>query len=157
MKSSRKRLIVGVSILAVAVLATTTAFAIRGMHGPRFLQRIYERVKEKLKLTPAQAQRVDALKDRVLARLKQSHGTRHQWFAQAKKLWLADRIDETQLQELVKRIEQRHLAHRQLAIGAIKELHGILDPAQRRKLVNLIEKFRGRMKKRFGRRLHRAP
>lgn len=151
--TKRKWIIVGVSVAAVGALATGAAFAVRGWFAPG---KIFEKMKAELNLNPEQTRQADALRDRVMAHFKAKKGDRKALMAEGKALWLADQIDDTKLNALAARVAERQAAARTFYLGAIKELHGILTKEQRQKLVDLIEKFRSKMKGHWGKH-HPAP
>jgi Spy/CpxP family protein refolding chaperone len=151
----RKRyVLIGLGVLAVGGAAAGAAMAFRGWHGAGFAKRIYEKVKSELALSADQAKKVDALRDRIVAHFRAQRGHRKALFQEAKAVLLSDSLDDAKLGALEAKIRERRNAAHGVIRGAIKELHGILTPAQRQKLVAMIEKFHGKLKKRWG---HKHP
>jgi Spy/CpxP family protein refolding chaperone len=143
----RKWIFVGLlSVAVIAALATGAAYAVRGWFAPG---RLFERMRAELKLTPEQARKADALRDRVMAHFRANKGDREALFAEGRALWLADQIDEAKLGALAAKVAERRAQAQKFILGVIREAHGILTREQRQKLVDLIESFRSRMKGHF--------
>jgi Spy/CpxP family protein refolding chaperone len=150
MKSKRKILIATAVVVALGALGAGVAIAARGAHFGRFAERIYNKVKADLALSAEQGKKVDGLKDRIFAQFRARKGDRKALVAEAKSIWLADRIDDARVDGLVKKIDELRVRRQQVVRDAVKELHGILTPQQRQKLVDVIEKFRAKMRAKWG-------
>jgi Spy/CpxP family protein refolding chaperone len=150
MKNRRKLIVGAVTVAAVAVLGTGSAFAFRGMGGPFFgPKKIFEKVKAELGLSAEQVKKIEALRERVKAHFKAKKGDRKGFMQEAKALWLADKIDDARMDALHAKMKARHAEAKSLRRGAMKELHQILTKEQRQKVVQLLEEFHAKMKARW--------
>ena len=141
----RKLAYVTTAVLGVLVLGSAT-----GCGKAYWINRAYNKAKAELKLSPDQSQKVDALKEKVVAQIRAKHGsTLEPLIADGKAIWLENQIDDAKIESLLQKIRARSAEKQKYVVGVVKELHGILTPDQRTKLLNLIEKYRAKMKKRW--------
>jgi Spy/CpxP family protein refolding chaperone len=144
MKIQRKAVVIGAAVLATGALAAGAAWAFKG----GFFGRIYGKVKSELALTADQEQKVDALKERAIARFKAKKADHHALINEAKAIWLEDSLDASKIDALVAKVNAQRAEQQKFFVSTIKELHGILTKDQRAKLVQVLEKMRGKFMKR---------
>jgi periplasmic protein CpxP/Spy len=142
----RKTIFLGLVLAAGVVALAGFARGWHHRHDPaRMAEFVTARVDEALEevnATPEQRDRIHAVKDRMLARANELHGTRGEDRAAFLAAWKADAPDAAALHALV---DQRADAMRALAHEAVDaglEVHGILTPDQRAKLAEKLERRR---------------
>lgn len=148
--TKKRILIVGMVIAAMGVTTVGVASGMKGF----FFNRIYKQVKADLGLTAEQSQKVDALRDKVKAAMKQQRSGFGALMKEGRTLFLGDTFDDAKANALEAEMNARRDAMHQVVRGALKELHGLLQKDQREKLVQTLDKFRAKMKARWQK--HRA-
>ena len=151
MKTKRLQLLLAAS----GLLLLGTGFATgchRGPHGhhrdpAKVAAFVTERVDDALDdvdATPAQREKVHAVKDRLLAEQGKLRGDRDALHAELLAAWKAETVDRARLHAIVdERIEALRAFAHAAADGAV-EVHDVLTPAQRAELAAKAERRMGR-------------
>jgi len=94
-----------------------------------------------LDATPAQREKIDVVKDRLLAEGAKLHGDREALHAELLAAWKAENVDRARLHAIVdERIEAlRAFAH--AAVDGAAEAHDVLTPEQRAKVAKKAERM----------------
>ena len=140
-------------ILAAGGLLLTAGFVAGCHRGPGGHPRdpakvaafVTERVNDELDdldATPAQREKVVAVKDRLLAEATRLHADRDALHAELLAAWKAETVDRARLHALVdERIEAaRAFAH--AAVDGAADVHDVLTPDQREKVAKKTERMR---------------
>jgi Spy/CpxP family protein refolding chaperone len=93
-----------------------------------------------LKATPEQRQKINAVKERMLAQAKAMHGDHRATMKEALGLWEASSFDRARALALVDaRLDaMRAMAHE--AVGAVAEVHETLTPEQREQVAKRLRR-----------------
>lgn len=145
-----KKLIVAGLFLAAGVVALTGFAGGCGHHGGHgrhdparmaaFVTEHVDDTLDDLEATPAQRERIHAVKDRMLERAQAARAGHAEARAEVLAQWKAETPDAARLHALVDaRVEaMRAIAHE--AVEAGLEVHGTLTPEQRAELTSKIER-----------------
>jgi Spy/CpxP family protein refolding chaperone len=109
-----------------------------GRHHAMFMKFVDFAVNEKLdeiQATPAQRQKVQELKDRLVARGKAIHDEKADTHEQLLALLAQDDLDEAKLRSLVKERTEAITRFADTVADSVIELHQTLTPEQRQKLI----------------------
>jgi Spy/CpxP family protein refolding chaperone len=116
-----------------------------GHHG--FMKRmVSSRVDEALdaaKATPEQRARIEAARDRIFAAFEQERDNPAEHFAQAARLFEADRLDQAKIAELRAEHQAKMRKLGDVITQAVTEAHDVLSAPQRRAIVEWVRAHHG--------------
>lgn len=140
--------------LAGALIATTALALMAFGGGGHFRHRMHDPAEvaafvtdrvddalDDLDATPAQRERINGVKDRLLAAAMSHRGTRQETREAFLAEWKAEKPDAARLHALVdqRAAEMTAMAHQ--AVDAAVEVHDTLTPEQRAKVTKKVERF----------------
>ena len=141
MKKVLKAAVLGLVVVG-GFSSAAMAFGGKGHHGDRMEKFINWRVEEELEdldATPAQTQKINAIKDRLLAEGKERHAGNEKARAEAMAQWNQDSPDKARVHALVdERVEDMKAFAHKVADAAL-EVHAILTPEQRKQMSTKVE------------------
>ena len=131
------------------MLVTVTAVMVSGCHRTpeQRAERMVMHIAAELKLDDTQKARMEKIKDEFLAKRPEMSKLREETVKEANELMRSPEIDKARLNALLEK--NKAFANDMIGFVAAKftEIHDMLTPEQRDKLVNMIEKHhRGRSK-----------
>ena len=100
-----------------------------------------KRLSKKLKLNDSQKQKLNQIKDEVLIKVQKVKGSHEEMFNTFLLQVQSESIDEQALNQLFEGKETEFKEMRTFLIAKFAEFHGILEPGQRAKLAELMNKF----------------
>jgi periplasmic protein CpxP/Spy len=145
MKTNRMAKVAAAVALVTLVFAGGAYAFGRGMRGGKFMKHMIamrvEEAEDFIEATPDQRKVIDAAKDSILGKLEakqkeqQAGGPREQWA----KLFLADKVSESDVYAKVDaKADEAKAFARQIVPDLIK-VHDVLTPAQRQKLADHLK------------------
>ena len=131
------------------MLVAVTALTVSGCHRTpeQRAERIVKHITAELKLDDTQKAHLEKIKDEFLAKRPEMAKLREETVKEANELMRSTEIDKARLNALLER--NKAFANDMIGFVAAKftEIHDMLTPEQREKLVNMIEKhYRERSK-----------
>jgi Spy/CpxP family protein refolding chaperone len=140
--------IVAIAAVSVAVLGSAVAaasLAWHGRHNEKFLRRMVdahvEEELDELNATPAQRQQVSAIEDKLFADFKVSREARHGFLQTLTDQFAQPQLDSAALDQAFQPVAQSHEMLRTEMLQAVGEVHDLLTPDQRVKLVARVKQL----------------
>lgn len=130
----------------IILLAGLTLFAFTGCSRTpeQKADHIVEHMVKKLDLNDAQKAQLDKIKGEFLAKRQELITSRGGTFEEANALMRSDTIDQARLNALVDKNKEQATDMVQFVFAKFTEIHDMLTPEQREKLVSKIEKYKGK-------------
>jgi Spy/CpxP family protein refolding chaperone len=131
-------------ITKAVLLAALSAFIVAGCYHPTPEQRaehIVNKIAKELKLNDAQKAKLEKIKDEFLARRPEMIKAREETLRTANELMRSDVIDKAKLDALVEKNKADADGMITFIAAKFTEIHDMLTPEQRRKLVDHMEKY----------------
>ncbi|MSQ83386.1 MAG: hypothetical protein EXR77_10955 [Myxococcales bacterium] len=111
--------------------------------GQFWAERMTDRAFDHLQCTPDQRKSLVAIRERVTAQFEAMHGERRKHLEGALTLWQAERLDAAAVQGHLDIGRKRAQLMADFAVAQALEVHKVLTPQQRAKLVQFAQKWRG--------------
>ena len=112
--------------------------------GQFWAERMTDRAFDHLQCTPEQRKSLVAIRERVTTQFETMHSERHKHLDGALTLWQAERLDAVAVQGHLDTGRKRAQQMADFAVAQALEVHKVLSPQQRAKLVEFAQKWRGR-------------
>ena len=112
--------------------------------GQFWAERMTDRAFDHLQCTPEQRKSLVAIRERVTTQFETMHSERHKHLDGALTLWQAERLDAVAVQGHLDAGRKRAQQMADFAVAQALEVHKVLSPQQRAKLVEFAQKWRGR-------------
>ncbi len=130
----------------IILLASLTLFAFTGCSRTpeERADRIVEHMAKKLELNETQKVRLDKIKGEFLVKRQELITSRGSTFEEANALMRSETIDQARLSALVDKNKEQATDMVQFVFAKFNEIHDILTPEQREKLVAKIETYKGK-------------
>ncbi len=138
MKGKRQRIII--AGLLAALVALIVSGCCRYKTPEQRAERVVQHLVSTLKLDPDQAAKVEKMKEEFLARRPDMVKEREESFKDIKEMMLSPEIDQARLKARTEKIEAHADDLIRFISAKLAELHDILTPEQRAKLVDEMEK-----------------
>ncbi|HAK59694.1 MAG TPA: hypothetical protein DCO77_04835 [Nitrospiraceae bacterium] len=133
-------------LYTIILLAGFTLFASTGCSRTpeQRADRIVEHMAKKLELNDTQKARLDKIKGEFIVKRQELITSRGGTFEEANALMRSETIDQARLNALVDKNKEQAADMVQFVFAKFNEIHDILTPEQREKLVSKIEKYKGK-------------
>lgn len=135
--------------LTGALLAGAGAVAFahggRGAHAAIMKRMIAAHLDEALdsaQVTPEQRTAIHAVRDRVFAAFEEHRRTRGARMQEMLALFEADQVDPARVDALRRQGDDEHARLRDAVVQAVTDVHGLLNPAQRKQLADYVRRHR---------------
>jgi protein CpxP len=143
--------VVAIAGVAVAVLGSAVALASFGWHGghnEKFMRRMVdahvEETLDEINATPQQRQKVSAIEDRLLADFQVSRDARRTFLTSLTDQFSQPQLDNASIEQAFQPVAQSHEKLRQELLQTVGDLHDLLTPDQRAKLVERVRHLQER-------------
>lgn len=136
------RKVAGIILLTVSILGLSVSC--KNKNAQQRAEHVVSKVSKKLDLNSEQKEKLEKLKDKMLAIHKTKKSTKENFHKDVKNLITQDRIAEVDVKSLLdrKRNDIDHILPE--VLPEIIEFHASLNSEQKEKLVKFVEKFGGR-------------
>ncbi len=102
---------------------------------------VVKKLSEELRLNDSQEQKLNQIKNEILAKMKNVKGSHEQMFNTFVKKVQSESVDEKVLNQLFEGKEAEFKQMRTFLIAKFAEFHSILEPKRRAKLAELMKKL----------------
>ena len=141
--------VIGMFLMTIAVMGLSVSC--KHKNPEQKAEKVVKRVSKKLELNDKQKEKLDKVKVKMLAIMKDRHSTKEDFHTDVKKLLTQDKVSEVEIKSLLDR-KRNHID--QILPEVLPELidfHASLEPNQKEKLAQFVEKF---TKRRHGKKKH---
>jgi periplasmic protein CpxP/Spy len=102
---------------------------------------IVNRISSSLDLSKEQAEKLNKIKDEILARIKSRPNDREAFHNELIGLVKSDKLDRNMIENFIGKREERMKELKPFLIDKLVEFHNILTPEQRNRIVEKLDKF----------------
>jgi Spy/CpxP family protein refolding chaperone len=148
---TRTARIVAIAGVAMAILGSTVAlarFGWHGGHGEKFMRRMVDahvgKTLDGISATPDQRQKVSAIEDKLFADFQVSRDARRGFLKSLTDQFSQPQLDSGALDQAFQPVAQSHEQLRAEVLQAVSEVHDMLTPDQRTKLVGQLKELQAR-------------
>lgn len=131
--------VIGMFLMTIAVMGLSVSC--KHKNPEQKAEKVVKRVSKKLELNDKQKEKLDKVKVKMLAIMKDRHSTKEDFHTDVKKLLTQDKVSEVEIKSLLDR-KRNHID--QILPEVLPELidfHASLEPTQKEKLAQFVEKF----------------
>ena len=131
--------VIGMFLMTIAVMGLSVSC--KHKNPEQKAEKVVKRVSKKLELNDKQKEKLDKVKVKMLAIMKDRHSTKEDFHKDVKKLLTQDKVSEVEIKSLLDR-KRNHID--QILPEVLPELidfHASLEPTQKEKLAQFVEKF----------------
>jgi len=148
---TRTTRVVAIAGVAVAVLGSAVALASFGWHGAhseKFMRRMIdahvEEALDDISATADQRQKVSAIEDKLFADFQLSRDARRAFVKTLTEQFAQPQLDSAALEQAYQPVSQSHEKLRAEMLQAVGNVHDLLTPDQRAKLVDRMNQMQDR-------------
>ncbi|MCB1193276.1 MAG: Spy/CpxP family protein refolding chaperone [Leptospiraceae bacterium] len=147
MKNIQKNIFIFVLVVLTVAFTVTCEDKFHKMSPEKKAEKIVEKLSSNLNLDDEQKQKLNQIKDEVVAKMKANMKNRGSFSKEFAEDIKSDTLNKEKLLQFLKdRADKRNSMH-EFMVDKFIEFHAILNPEQREKLAEKIEKFGNRFKK----------